>query len=92
MAVKLYRCRNVFVKVGGHPCWKVQKALDEAGIEYELDLGPVRRSKRDHVEKLTGQRKYPVVQFDDGSVYREESAEMAARIGEGRLFEGRGGV
>ena len=30
----------MFVKVDGHPCWKVQKALDEQGIEYELVKGP----------------------------------------------------
>src|SRR5437660_1554077 len=28
MAVKLLRCSNLWVKVGGHPCWRVQKALD----------------------------------------------------------------
>ena len=31
MAVKLHRCSNVWVKLPGHPCWKVQKALDEKG-------------------------------------------------------------
>ena len=36
MAVKLHRCKNVWVKLGGHPCWRVQKALDEAGIDYEV--------------------------------------------------------
>ena len=36
MAIKLHRCRNMWVKVSGHPCWKVQKALDEAGIDYEV--------------------------------------------------------
>ena len=35
MAIKLHRCSNVWVKVGGHPCWKVQKALDDAGIDYK---------------------------------------------------------
>jgi hypothetical protein len=24
------------VKVGAHPCWRVQKAIDEQGIEYEV--------------------------------------------------------
>ena len=40
MAVKLHRCSNVWVKLSGHPCWKVQKALDEQGIDYELVKGP----------------------------------------------------
>jgi hypothetical protein len=46
MAVKLHRCSNLWVKVGDHPCWRVQKALDEQGIEYEVVPGPVPRRKR----------------------------------------------
>jgi glutaredoxin len=87
MAVRLHRCPNVWVKLSGHPCWRVQKALDEAGIEYEIVKGPLRPGKRDDIERLSGQRKYPVIEFDDGSVYREESSEMAATIREGRLDE-----
>src|SRR3954454_7668039 len=85
MAIKLHRCRNEWVKFEGHPCWKVQKALDEAGIDYEVVKGPVRRSKRDALERLSGQRIYPVIEFVDGRVYRAESKEMAARIGAGQL-------
>ena len=40
MAVKLHRCPSTWAKLGGHPCWKVQKALDEQGIEYETVKGP----------------------------------------------------
>jgi glutaredoxin len=89
MAVRLHRCPNEWVKLGGHPCWKVQKALDEAGIEYETVKGPLRPGKRDELERLTGQRKYPAIEFEDGSVYREESKEMAATIMGGRLDEKR---
>ena len=85
MAVKLHRCPNVFVKLDPHPCWKVQKALDEAGIEYEIVKGPLRSGKRDELEALSGQRKYPVIEFEDGSVYREESKDMAATIRAGQL-------
>jgi glutathione S-transferase len=88
MPVKLHRCPMIWVKIGAHPCWRVQKALDEAGIEYELAPGPMSRGKRDEIEKLTGQRLYPVIEFEDGTVYREESRAMAARIREGKLFEG----
>ena len=84
--VKLHRCPNMFVKLGGHPCWKVQKALDDQGIEYEVVKGPSRRSKRDELEQLSGQRKYPVLELPDGEVYRAESKEMAARIGAGKLL------
>jgi len=63
MAVKLHRCSNVWVKVQGHPCWKVQSALDAQGIEYEIVKGPVRRGRRDELERLSGQRMYPVIEF-----------------------------
>jgi hypothetical protein len=86
MAVKLHRCRNEWVKVKAHPCWKIEKALQDMGIEYEVALGPVRRSKRDHMEKHTGQRLYPAIEFEDGTLYREESKDMEKRIREGRLF------
>jgi len=85
MAVKLHRCSLMFVKTDGHPCWKVQKALDEAGVEYELVKGPLRRGKREEIERLSGQRKYPVIEFEDGTGYRDESEAMAARIGSGEL-------
>ena len=87
MAIKLYRCSNMWVKIGAHPCWRVQKALDEQGIEYEVVKGPVARGKRDEVDRLSGQRLYPVIQFEDGSVYRAESKDMAETIKSGKLFE-----
>ncbi len=85
MAITLHRCKNEWVKFGGHPCWRVQKALDEAGIEYKLDPLPWR--DRDETERRTGQRKYPWIEFEDGSIYREESKEMAQRIKDGKLSE-----
>lgn len=87
MAIKLHRCSTMWVKINAHPCWKVQKALDEQGIEYEVVKGPLRGSKRDDLERLSGQRKYPVIEFEDGRVYREESTDMAERIRAGELFE-----
>jgi glutathione S-transferase len=85
-AVKLHRCPNEWAKLGGHPCWKVQKALDEAQVDYELVKGPFRRGKRDDLERLSGQRKYPVIELEDGTVYREESSAMAAKIRSGELY------
>ena len=90
MAVKLHRCPNLWVKVAGHPCWRVQKALEEQGIEYEIAKGPLSRRKRDEIERLSGQRKYPVIEFENGSVFREESRDMAATIKAGKLFERQG--
>jgi hypothetical protein len=69
----------------------VQKELDKAGIDYEVVPGPVRRGKRDGLEQLSGQRLYPVIEFDDGSVYREQSTEMADTIKSGRLMDKRSG-
>jgi len=88
MAVKLHRCPNLWVKLSGHPCWKVQKALDEQGIEYEVVKGPwPSRKKRTAVIEGTGETAYPAIEFDDGSWYREESKEMERTIREGRLME-----
>ncbi|HEU4706079.1 MAG TPA: glutathione S-transferase N-terminal domain-containing protein [Solirubrobacterales bacterium] len=85
MAIKLHRCRLEWVKIGAHPCWKVQKALDEQGVDYEVVREPLR--DRSGVEELSGQGKYPVIEFEDGRVYREESKDMATRIRAGKLFD-----
>jgi glutaredoxin len=90
MAIKLHRCSNEWLKINAHPCWKVQKALNEQDIPYELVKGPLRTSKRDELERLSGQRKYPVIEFTDGRIYREESKDMAARIRAGKLFDAAG--
>jgi len=88
MAVKLHRCSNIWVKIGGHPCWRVQKALDEKGIEYEVVKHSPRRGKRDEYVQLTGQKLLPAIELKDGTIIREESKDLAARIREGRLREG----
>jgi hypothetical protein len=89
MAVTFHRCKNTWVKFSGHPCWRVQKALDEQGVEYELVEEPWPRG-RDNTVARTGQNKYPWIEFEDGSVYREESKDMAETIRAGRLDEKRG--
>ena len=84
MAVKLHRCQNLWVKVGGHPCWRVQRELDVAEVDYEIVehrwLG-----NRDRVLELTGQKKLPFIEFEDGTILREESKDLAARIRRGEL-------
>jgi glutaredoxin len=88
MTVKLHRCSNMWAKVGAHPCWKVQKALDDQGIDYEVVKGPwPSRKNRTALREGTGQTAYPAIQFDDGSWYREESKDMEATIRAGRLLE-----
>jgi glutaredoxin len=91
MAVKLHRCSLTWLKAPGHACWRVQQALDEQGIEYEVVKVPMRRSKRDRVAELSGQRVVPMIEFEDGSAYREESKQMAERIRSGGL-QGSGGL
>ncbi len=85
MAVKLHRCSVMFAKFDGHPCWKVQKALDDEGVEYEVVKGPLLPGKRGELERLSGQRKYPTIEFEDGTTYRAESKEMAEKIRAGEL-------
>jgi len=87
VAVKLHRCSNEWVKLKGHPCWKVQKALQDMGIDYEVVSGPLRRGRRDHLAEHTGQRQYPAIEFENGSWYREQSADMERTIRAGRLME-----
>jgi hypothetical protein len=91
MAVKLHRCSGTWAKFGGHPCWRVQKALDGAGIEYELvkEGSSLKGSSRGPTIEKTGQKKFPWIEFEDGSVYREESKEMAETIRAGKLNEKR---
>jgi glutathione S-transferase len=87
MAVKLHRCSTMWVKIDGHPCWRVQKALDEAGIDYEVvKHPPFRRSKRtDYIELTGGEAALPAIELEDGTVVREDSKDLAARIRDGRL-------
>ena len=93
MAVKLHRCKNEWVKIAAHPCWRVQTALDVAGVQYEIvHEGPTfRKSARENTITRTGQQNFPWIEFEDGSVYREESKDMVETIKGGKLDEKRGG-
>ena len=85
MAVKLHRCSATWAKIGGHPCWKAQKALDEAGVDYELVLHSSLRFRRPEVAEMTGgPRALPIVEFEDGSTLRESSV-IAERAKNGTL-------
>jgi glutathione S-transferase len=85
MPVKLHRCSTMWVK-GPHPCWQVQKELDEQGIDYEVVRHPAfpRGRRKDYIA-LTGQKLFPAIELDDGRVIREESKDLVQRIHEGRL-------
>ena len=86
--VKLHRCPFTFVHNNMDACWKVQQALEDQGIEYEVIKEPVYpRGRRKDVIRISGQHMLPVIEFEDGSAYRAESAEMAETIAAGRLFD-----
>ena len=88
MAVKLHRCPFTFIHNDLDSCWKVQKALDEQGIEYEVVKAPsLPRGRRKEVIEKSGQNMLPVIEFEDGSTYREESSDMRDTINAGKLFE-----
>jgi glutaredoxin len=91
MAVKLHRCSGMWAKFGGHPCWRVQKALDDSGVEYEVvnEGSAFKGSSRAQTIEKTGQKKFPWIEFEDGSVYRAESKDMAETIRAGKLDEQR---
>ena len=85
MPVKLHRCPVTLAKSEGHPCWRVQKALDDAGIDYEVVKHTILRWRREDIATLTGQNRLPVIEFEDGTALREESKDLAERINSGRL-------
>jgi hypothetical protein len=84
MTVTLHRCGTPW-KFG--PCWRVQKALDDQSIAYEIVRAPLRPGERVTVRAGTGQRLLPAIQFDHGGWYKEESRDMAETIRAGRLGE-----
>jgi glutathione S-transferase len=87
--VRLHRCRFTFIHSDllDH-CWRVQRALDDEGVDYEVVREATwPRSRRKDVISLSGQQYLPVIEFADGSVYREESNDMAETIRAGNLFE-----
>jgi glutathione S-transferase len=73
-------------KTDRHPCYRVQLALDEAGVEYEIVKEPLLpRGRRTDVIEHTGQSHLPAIELEDGSWWRDDSAEMANAIRAGRL-------
>ena len=85
--VKLHRCSYTFLHVNADTCWRLQKALDEQGVDYEIvthGYGKSERSRADVIE-LSGQKYLPVLELADGTAYREETDEMMAKLRSGAL-------
>jgi glutathione S-transferase len=83
--VKLHRCSWTFLHIDLDACWRVQRALDEQGIEYEVVKHGFGKGPRPEVVELSGQRLLPVLELPDGEVYREESKDMAVRVRAGGM-------
>lgn len=85
--VKLHRCSYTFLHTEMDACWKVEKALKEEGIPYEVvkhGYGKSDKSRSDVIE-LSGQKSLPVLELPGGEVYRAESDDMAERVRSGGL-------
>jgi glutathione S-transferase len=73
----LYTCGQKTKQASlGHPCGKAGRALDQAGIDYELKTVPGYRmlpwtrkaGMRDEIKRLSGQENVPILVLDDGEV------------------------
>jgi glutathione S-transferase len=84
-AVKLHRCSWTFLHTSMDACWQVERALREQGVDYEVVKHGFGKGPRPELQRLSGQRLLPVIELPDGTVYREESAAMAARVRSGEL-------
>jgi glutathione S-transferase len=87
VAIKLHRCSWTFLHTNLDACWRVQRALDEQGIDYEVVKHGFGKGSRPEIERLSGQKWLPVIEFEDGSAYRAQSSDMAARVRAGRLLD-----
>jgi glutathione S-transferase len=85
--IKLHRCSYTFLHVNLDACYKLQKALDAQGIEYEVvkhGFGKSEKARAD-VVKLSGQKYLPVLELADGTAYRDETDAMVAKVKAGEI-------
>jgi len=85
--VKLHRCSYTFLHTELDACWKVEKALKDEGVPYEVVKHGYAKSdkSRSEVIELSGQKLLPVLELPGGEVYRADSDDMAARVRSGQL-------
>jgi len=83
--IKLHRCSYTFLHTDLDACWKVERALKEQGVPYEVVKHGWTKSQsaRAEVIDLSGQKLLPVIETPGGEVYRAESDDMAARVRNG---------
>jgi glutathione S-transferase len=85
--VKLHRCSYSFLHIDADACWRLQKELDAQGVDYEVvkhGFGKSEKARAD-VVKLSGQKFVPVLELADGTIYREETNDMVAKLKAGQL-------
>jgi len=64
------------------PCGRVARELKRQGIEFEQVTVPLRKSNRDAVEQLTGQRAVPVLEIGGEAIC--DSKRILERLALGR--------
>ena len=69
----------------GPPLLARAEGARRGGRRVRLVRLPASRRNREEVERLSGHRKYPVIEFEDATIYREESKDMAETIRSGQL-------
>lgn len=83
--IKLHRCSWTFLHTDLDACWKVERALKEQNIPYDVVTHGYGKGGRPEVVALSGQKKLPVIERADGTAYRAESSEMAATVRAGKV-------
>ena len=78
MAVKLHRCSTKW-KVG--PCWRVQKALDEQGIDYARRAGNARSRSRSNAHRPRPSKRRHALEPQTGD--RREQTDQTTAAGRG---------
>ena len=86
MAVKLHTCGVTWLKIDGHACWRVEKALRDRGVDYDVVKEPTfPRGRRGAIKEHTGQELLPVIETNAGAWIREDSKALVARIEAGEF-------
>lgn len=77
----LYVCHGDDKGAPMHPCGRVQKALREAGIEYDKVIAAhgspipfLRKGSREELQAATGDTKLPAMKLPDGTVLKNSRA------------------
>ncbi|SRR5581483_9479632 len=80
----LYVCQGDDRGAPMHPCGRVQKALRDAGIEYDKVIAAhgspipfLRKGSREDLRAATGDTKLPALKLPDGTVLKHSRAILS---------------